>query len=86
MSVRNVELCNMYMKYRNSYKHGFMKYDYFKNVIRYITGLKDPERIRGIFQRLCEEELIERIELWKRGKRSLRYRHNPYGIEFLEYS
>lgn len=86
MSADNVNIANTYMKFRNSYNHGFMKYYYFKRIISYSTGLTDGVRVRAIFQKLLDEELIERrYEIGTKGKSVLRYRHNPYHIEGIKF-
>tara|TARA_R110000822_G_C15141816_1_gene476300 strand:- start:469 stop:729 length:261 start_codon:yes stop_codon:yes gene_type:complete len=82
MSADNVALVDTYMKMRNSFKHGFLKYDYFRNIIRYITGIKKSVNIRAIFQKMLEQELIEKhIIIMTNKKKTLRYRHNPYHID-----
>jgi len=86
MSADNVKIANTYMKFRNSYNHGFMKYYYFKRIISFSTGLTDGVRIRAVFQKLLDDELIERrYEIGSKGKSVLRYRHNPYHIEGLKF-
>ena len=82
MSAENVALCDTYMKMRNSFNHGFLKYDYFRNIIRYITGIKKSVNLRAIFQKMLEQELIEKQIIIKTNKKkTLRYRHNPYHID-----
>tara|TARA_E500000305_G_C3993507_1_gene223302 strand:- start:702 stop:995 length:294 start_codon:yes stop_codon:yes gene_type:complete len=82
MSEKNTRLANTYMKMRNSYRYGWLKYEYFRNVIRYITGIYNGPRIRAIFQRMLDEEYIEAQEMYiGGGKRAIRYRHNPYHID-----
>jgi len=82
MSSENVNIANTYMKFRNSYNHGFLKYYYFKKIISYATGLYDGVRIRAVFQKLLDHDIIERrYEMGSKGKPVLRYRHNPYHIE-----
>ncbi len=86
MSAENVEIAITYMKFRNSYSYGFLKYYYFKRVISYCTGLKDGRRVRAVFQKLLDDEIIEKnYEYNSKGKTSLRYRFNPYSIEGLRF-
>jgi len=86
MSAENVEIAMTYMKFRNSYSHGFLKYYYFKRVISYCTGVVDGRRVRAIFQKLLDDEVIEKnYEYNSKGKTSLRYRFNPYSIEGLRF-
>jgi len=82
MSLENVNIAETYMKMRNSFRHGFLKYYYFKRVIGYCTGLTDGVRIRAIFQRMLELDIIERTNQYQgQGKWALRYRFNPYQLE-----
>lgn len=41
--------------------HGFMREDFGYNVIRYIQGEADPERLRARLNRLCDHKLIDVI-------------------------
>ncbi len=86
MSAKNVDIANTYMKLRNSYKHGFMKYYYFKRIISHCTGVTDGMKIRAIFQKMLDDELIEVTEeVTRQKKTSLRYRFNPYHIETYRF-
>jgi hypothetical protein len=81
MSLENINIAITYMKMRNSYNHGFLKYYYFKRVIGHCTGLSDPIRVRAIFQKLLESDVIERSHIYLRpGKYVLRYRFNPFHL------
>ncbi len=82
----DVELVNTYMKFRNSYNQGFMKYYYFKRIISYCTDITDGTQIRTVFQKMLDEEYIERSDIpVGRNKTVLRYRHNPYHIDGLKF-
>jgi hypothetical protein len=73
-----------YMKYRNSHRFGYVKYYYFKRIIGYITGEKDGFKIRAIFQRLLDLDVVAKKNvIVSKTKTSLRYMFCPY--ENLNY-
>lgn len=81
-----VELVVNYMKYRNSHKHGYLKYYYFKQVIKYITGESDGMKVRAIFQRLLDDEIIHKRQVLRGAKKvGLLYHFNPYENEALTF-
>ncbi len=86
MLKENIELVNTYMKFRNCYNQGFQKYYYFKRIISYTTDITDGTQIRTIFQKMLDEEYIERSDIpISKNKTVLRYRHNPYHIDGLKF-
>ena len=76
---QNTKVVIEYLKYRNAHKHGYQKYYYFKQVIRYITGMNDGLKVRAIFQRLLDENIVHKKQLYRGTKKvGLRYFFNPY--------
>ncbi len=69
-----VNLCILYLKYRNSYNLGFQKYSYFKNLMKYITNVNNNLFIRRVFDELNKMLLFDR----KLVLGSVRYRFNPH--------
>tara|TARA_R110000796_G_scaffold120446_1_gene234571 strand:- start:2433 stop:2708 length:276 start_codon:yes stop_codon:yes gene_type:complete len=68
-----------YMKYRNSHKFGYLKYYYFKRIIGFITGEKEGLKIRAIFQRLLDLEVVNKKRIIvSKGNTTLAYMFNPY--------
>ena len=81
-----IDLVVNYMKYRNSHRHGYLKYYYFKQIIRYITDEKDGMKVRAIFQRLIDDGIIHRKQLMRGAKKiGLLYLFNPYETEALDF-
>jgi len=68
-----IKLINLYFKYRNCYNSGFQKYSYFKNLMVYVTDIKDTAFLRRIFENLISTHIIEK----KLIQKSIRYRYNP---------
>ena len=69
-----VKIIIMYLKYRNSYLFGIQPYKFWKNMIRYITGIDNPRHIRSLFNTLIVREYLH-VEKIK--KNSIRYIFNP---------
>ena len=47
---KNIELVMLYFKYRNIFDIGFQSYKIFKNMIMYITNIKNQLKVRNIFE------------------------------------
>ncbi len=69
-----IKLSFLYMEYRNTFNLEFQRYSHFKNMIRYITGIRDQQTIRYIFQKLLNKKYFNKI---KEGKQT-KYHFNPY--------
>lgn len=68
-----IQLTFLYFKYRNLYFSGFQKYNFFRNLISYVTKLKNYYSVRSIFNNLINEGFIE----VKKEKKKVYYRFNP---------
>ncbi len=76
---KTLNLVIQYLKLRNAHKYGYLKYYYFKRIIWYITGERNPLNIRAIFQRLLDDGIIHKQQLYRGSKKiGLRYYFNPY--------
>lgn len=83
---KTLNLVIEYLKFRNAHRHTNMKYYYFKRIIWYITGERDPVNIRAIFQRLLDEKVIHKQQLYRgKKKMGLRYYFNPYEKVFEKF-
>jgi len=77
--IKTINLVTSYMKMRNFHKHGYMKYYNFKRIIWYITQEGDPLKVRAIFQKLLDLNIIHKKQLYVGKKKAgLRYYFNPY--------
>ena len=47
--TNSVEIVTLYLRYRNSFNYGHQKFNVWRNLIRFITGISDPKIIRKIF-------------------------------------
>ncbi len=72
----------LYFDYRNTFNFGYMKYNFFKNMIRYISNLADNIEIRYIFQKLYQRKYFKKK---KDGNRTL-YIYNPTNREIPKYT
>jgi len=66
-------LVTTYFNYRNVYKMGWLKYIHIRNLIKYITQLKNHTSVRYIFQSLLNQNIFEKKILY----RQIYYRYNP---------
>ena len=71
------ELVYTYLEYRNSFLMGYVPYNIFKRRISYITGCKDVDYIRRIFNSLLWEKSIKK----KRHFGRVVYLFNPHDID-----
>tara|TARA_R100000734_G_scaffold18264_1_gene15018 strand:- start:97 stop:372 length:276 start_codon:yes stop_codon:yes gene_type:complete len=69
-----IKLSFLYMEYRNTFNLEYQRYGYFKNMIKYITGIGDQKTIRNIFQKLLNKNIFDKIKVGKQTK----YHFNPY--------
>jgi len=77
--IKTINLVTSYMKMRNFHKHGYLKYYSFKRIIWYITQEGDPLKVRAIFQKLLDLNIIHKKQLYVGKKKAgLRYYFNPY--------
>ena len=63
-----------YFKYKNIDNMGFLKYGYFKRIIKYVIDYYNDYYVRKIFLQLVNENYFLRI---KNEKNSYRYKFNP---------
>jgi len=63
-----------YLKSRNLYNMGFVRYSIIRNQIRYITDIEDSNACRYIFQSLYNQGNFESKKIFNR----IHYRFNPY--------
>ncbi len=59
----NYALTVLYLKYRNFYRHGFQRYYVFRQMIKYVTGLKNKKEVRKIFQKCLDNDIFEKKTL-----------------------
>jgi len=71
------ELVIKYLKYRNAFRFGYVNYGIFKNLIVYITDIKDKIIVRRIFQNLINKNLFDKVK----NSHTCLYRFNPYDQE-----
>jgi len=72
----------LYFDYRNTFNYGYMKYNFFKNMIRYISNITDNQEIRYIFNKLYQRKYFKKQ---KQGKATL-YLYNPTNKELPKYN
>lgn len=72
----------LYFDYRNTFNYGYMKYNFFKNMIRYISNITDNQEIRYIFNKLHQRKYFQKK---KEGKSTL-YLYNPTKKELPKYN
>ncbi len=70
----NYALTVLYLKYRNFYRHGFQRYYVFRQMIKYVTGLKNQKEVRKIFQKCLDNDIFEK----KNFRTQIQYKFNPY--------
>lgn len=71
------KLVKLYFAYRNCYNFNFQRYAFFRNMIRYITEISEPNFLRSLFNQLLEEDYFQVKE--QNGK--IFYKYNPYKKE-----
>jgi len=64
-----------FMKHKNTEKLGYMKYAYFKKIIKYILDYHREYHIRKLFLNMYEEGYFLRKTV--NGKTSYTYKFNP---------
>jgi len=69
-----IELIILYLKYRNSYNFGLQPYKFWKNMIKYITGITHPRQLRSLFNSLIIRNFIHQT---RNKSNSIRYIYNP---------
>lgn len=56
---KNIELVTLYFKYRRIFDIGYQSYKVFKNLIMYITNIKNQIKIRNIFEIMLLRKLFQ---------------------------
>ena len=69
-----MKLILLYFQYRNSFNFGFQRYGFFKNLIKYITGISNLCYIRSLFDEIKKNGYMEKGII----QESVYYRYNPY--------
>ena len=54
--TNSVEIVTLYLRYRNSFNYGYQKFNVWRNIIRFITGISDTKIIRKIFYHLLNKK------------------------------
>jgi len=73
-----IKLTYLYLCSRNCFNKGYMKYSYFKNLIRYATNENNSKIIRNIFDGLMGQQIIQ----IKKINGSTKYIFNPYNKKY----
>ena len=73
-----INLSILYLKYRNSYNFGLQPYKFWKNMIKYITGVNHPRQLRSLFSSLI---IRNYIQVKKNKKNSMKYLFNPNKLD-----
>ena len=73
-----IKLCYLYLEYRNTFNLHFQKYGYFKQMIRWITNISNPDNIRWIFQKLLQRDYF----IKRKVGTSTAYHFNPNNKRF----
>ena len=68
------KLVMTYLKSRNLFNMGYVRYSIIRNQIRYITNIEDSNVLRYIFQSLYNSGAFESKRIFNR----IHYRFNPY--------
>ena len=68
------DLVILYLKFRNAYSFGFVRYGIFRKLIQYTTGIHCQKKIRIIFQNLLSRDIFDKS---KYRNKNMLYRFNP---------
>ena len=49
-----IQFLTLYLQSRNAHKFGYVGYKVFKNLVCYITGIKDVGAVRIIFEKMVK--------------------------------
>ena len=79
---KNIELVTLYFKYRRVFDIGYQSYKVFKNLIMYITNIKNQIKIRNIFEIM----LLRKLFNVKMVGKSRFYIFNPHDKKIINYS
>jgi len=60
--TNSVEIVTLYLRYRNSFNYGHQKFNVWRNLIRFITGISDPKIIRKIFYHLLNKKQFHKYK------------------------
>lgn len=79
---KNIELVLLYFKYRGIFDIGYQSYKIFKNMIMYITNIKNQLKVRNIFEIM----LLRKLFTIKMVGKSRFYIFNPHNRQIINYS
>ena len=68
-----INISIVYLQFRNSFNFGNQKFNVWKNIISYITGITELKVLRIIFYKLLNKKMFQKIKIGK----STYYRYNP---------
>ena len=68
-----INISIVYLQFRNSFNFGNQKFNVWKNIISYITGITELKILRIIFYKLLNKKMFQKIKIGK----STYYRYNP---------
>ena len=76
MEINDLEFLVLYLQSRNSQNWQWVGYKVFKVLISYISGVKDIDSLRGIFEKLMSLGYFEKRKI--KSKTEYRFIFNPY--------
>ena len=76
MDTNDLEFLVLYLQSRNSQNWQWVGYKVFKVLISYISGVKDIDSLRAIFEKLMSLGFFEKRKI--KSKTEYRFIFNPY--------
>ena len=76
MDSEQLEFLVLYLQSRNSQNWGWVGYKIYKVLISYISGIKDIDILRGIFEKLMQMGYFEKRKI--KSKTEYRFIFNPH--------
>ena len=70
-----IDFLFLYMQMRNCHRWGFCGYKCFKSLITYITGIRQVDVLRSIFEKMVKENYFEKRKI--SSKTDYRFVFNP---------